>query len=263
MSAGCSLDDAFPDGMQKTPKVDRGEKKKRKGPALSFLKGIGSDPDPDRPFAAVPMEEEGFANQNANHKETLASQKESFTKQRVGFANQKESFANQKESFTNQDDPTVDIIGRGPPTDSYGHALSSYFGKSETDDSLSQFSPSVKDTTGYSLNVEFPIPPKGTVSSMGPTANINDSWKPTTSYPNRGGVETAYFKNMDRDQAQDSDINELKQQHALLIRQIDMLFSRLEQMEHRRGEFAHTELALFILTGLFLMFGMDTVRKFK
>ena len=247
MSAGCSLDDAFPDGIQKPPKVDRGEKKKRKGPALSFLKGIGSDPDPDRPFA-VPMEEE-FSNQ----KETMATQKERFANQR----------ANQRESFANQDDPTVDVIGKGPPTDSYGHALSSYFGKSETDDSLSQFSPSVKDTTGYSLNVEFPIPPKGTVSSMGPTANINDTWKPTTSYPNRGGVETAFFKDMGRDQSQDSDISELKQQQALLIRQIDMLFSRLEQMDHKRGEFAHTELALFILTGLFLMFGMDTVRKFK
>jgi hypothetical protein len=244
MSAGCSLDDAFPDGIQKSPKVDRGEKKKRKGPALSFLKGIGSDPDPDRQFA-LPMEE-GFANQ------------------RESFANQKENQkANQKETFTNQDDPTVDVIGKGPPTDSYGHALSSYFGKSETDDSLSQFSPSVKDTTGYTLNVEFPIPPKGTVSSMGLTANINDTWKPTTSYPNRGGVETAFFKDMGRDQVQDSEISELKQQHALLIRQIDMLFSRLEQMEHKRGEFAHTELALFILTGLFIMFGMDTVRKFK
>lgn len=244
MSAGCSLDDAFPDGIQKPPKIDRGEKKKRKGPALSFLKGVGSDPDPDRQFA-VPMEE-GFANQ----KETLANEKE---KQK----------ANQRESFANQDDPTVDVIGKGPPTDSYGHALSSYFGKSETDDSLSQFSPSVKDTTGYSLNVEFPIPPKGTVSSMGLTANINDTWKPTTSYPNRGGVETAFFKDMPRDQSESSDISDLKQQQAQLIRQIDMLFSRLEQMEHRRGEFAHTELALFILTGLFIMFGMDTVRKFK
>uniref|UniRef100_A0A6C0L7T4 Uncharacterized protein n=1 Tax=viral metagenome TaxID=1070528 RepID=A0A6C0L7T4_9ZZZZ len=240
MSAGCSLDDAFPDGIQKPPKIDRGEKKKRKGPALSFLKGVGSDPDPDRPFA-VPMEE-GFANE----KETLANQKEK-----------------QKEGFTNQDDPTVDVIGKGPPTDSYGHALSSYFGKSDTDDSLSQFSPSVKDTTGYTLNVEFPIPPKGTVSSMGLTANINDTWKPTTSYPNRGGVETAFFKDTPRDQGSDSDISDLKQQQAQLIRQIDMLFSRLEQMEHRRGEFAHTELALFILTGLFIMFGMDTVRKFK
>lgn len=254
MSAGCSLDDAFPDGIQKPPKVDRVEKKKRKGPALSFLKGIGSDPDPDRPFA-VPVEEE-FANQ----KDTLAKQKECFANQK---ANQREGFANQREGFANQDDPTVDVIGKGPPTDSYGHALSSYFGKSETDDSLSQFSPSVKDTTGYTLNVEFPIPPKGTVSSMGLTANINDTWKPTTSYPNRGGVETAFFKDMGRDHAQDSDISDLKQQQAQLIRQIDMLFSRLEQMEHRRGEFAHTELALFILTGLFIMFGMDTVRKFK
>jgi hypothetical protein len=248
MSAGCSLDDAFPDGIQKSPKVDRGEKKKRKGPALSFLKGIGSDPDPDRQFA-LPMEE-GFANQ----RESFANHKESHKE------NQK---ANQKETFTNQDDPTVDVIGKGTPTDSYGHALSSYFGKSETDDSLSQFSPSVKDTTGYTLNVEFPIPPKGTVSSTGLTANINDTWKPTTSYPNRGGVETAFFKDMPRDQVHDSEISELKQQHALLIRQIDMLFSRLEQMEHKRGEFAHTELALFILTGLFIMFGMDTVRKFK
>ena len=232
MSAGCSLDDAFPDGLQKPPKVekaDRAEKKKRtKGPALSFLKGIGCDPD--RPFVSpIPTEDT-------------------------------------KEGFANKDDPTVDIIGKGSPTDSYGHALSSYFGKSDTDDALSQFSPSVKDTTGYSLNVEFPVPAKGTVSSsIGATANINDTWKPTTSYPNRGGVATAFFKETPQvhDEQSQDDYGDLREQHAMLRKQIDVLFSRLEHMEHRRGEFSHSELGLFILTGLFLMFGLDTVRKFK
>jgi hypothetical protein len=238
MSAGCSLDDAFPDGLQKPAKVekaDRAEKKKRtKGPALSFLKGIGCDPD--RPFTAtIPQEGEQT-----------------------------------KEGFANKDDATVDIIGKDPPTDSYGHALSSYFGKSETDDALSQFSPSVKDTTGYTLNVEFPVLGKGAVSSIGATANTNDGWKPTTSYPNRGGVETAFFKkqeplplHLQMQEQDDSDYGDLKQQHAMLRKQIDVLFSRLEHMEHRRGEFSHTELGLFILTGLFLMFGLDTARKFK
>jgi hypothetical protein len=231
MSAGCSLDDAFPDAVEKLPK----KKRSSKGPALAFLKGIGSDPD--RPFVAngVPVET---------------------TKPLV------------KEGFRS-DDATVDIIGKAP-TDSYGHSISSYFGKSETDESLSNFSPAVQDTTGYILNAEFPakqsIAPgldKAAGSSLPLSANTNNAWKPMTS--GQTGVQTAFFKEsslMPNDESSDLS-SDLKQEHALLRRQIDMLFARLENMEHRRSEFSHSELGLFILTGLFVMFGLDTIRRFR
>ena len=245
MSAGCSLDDAFPDAV---PRLQNQKKKRStKGPALAFLKGV--DSDPDRPFVGkVPEEVKPFAN-----KEGLRTAK--------------------TEGFENQDDPTVDIIGQGPVKDSYNHAVSSYFGKSETDESLSNFSPAVEDKTGYILNPVFPakVPASASASaSLDASANANDTWKPMTS--GRSGIQTAYFGHSDASNAAPSprphaetvklsgDVDETM---VLLRRQIDTLFARLESMEHRRSEFSHSELGLFIVTGLFIMFGLDTVRRFR
>jgi hypothetical protein len=156
MSAGCSLDDAFPDAVPRLPS----QKKKRstKGPALAFLKGV--DSDPDRPFVGKVPEEAKFAN---------------------------------KEGFSNQDDPTVDIIGKGPVKDSYNHEVSSYFGKSETDEGLSNFSPAVEDKTGYILN---PVFPAKVTTQLDLSANANDTWKPMTS--GRSGIQTCSALSKDR-----------------------------------------------------------------
>lgn len=234
MSAGCSLDDAFPDAV---PRLPSQKKKKTKGPALAFLKGL--DSDPDRPFVGgVPSE-------------------------RVVV----------KEGFTN-DDSSVDIIGKAPQgqKDSYGHMVSSYFGKSETDENLSNFSPAVEDKTGYILNPVFPAKAPASSAPAPPailplSANANDTWKPMTS--ELSGIQTAYFgpsttpsyqPTGDERQTLSSDVDETM---ILLRRQIDTLFARLESMEHRRSEFSHSELGMFILTGLFIMFGLDTVRRFR
>jgi len=234
MSAGCSLDDAFPDTAEKVPKKKRSA---TKGPALAFLKGV--DSDPDRPFV------------NEIPKESIPKP----------FA--KEGFQNKA-----KDDPTVDIIGQGPTMDSYGHTVSSYFGKSETDESLSDFSPAVQDKTGYILNSEFPakLPAPGlelasAAAAAAASANTNNAWKPIN--PRRAGIETAFFNEKEQGQDNSTETSDLREEHVALRRQIDMLFARLEHMEHRRGEFSHSELGLFILTGLFIMFGLDSVRRFR
>ena len=230
MSAGCSLDDAFPDAVPRLPNPKK--KRSTKGPALAFLKGM--DSDPDRPFVgSIPKETESPT----------------------------------KEGFTTKDDPTVDIIGQGQvQKDSYGHTVSSYFGKSETDESLSNFSPAVEDKTGYILN---PVFPAKTPSLLPPSANANDTWKPMTS--GVSGIQTAYFGPSSESHSpspspsfhSDKLSGEVDESMALLRRQIDTLFARLESMEHRRSEFSHSELGLFILTGLFIMFGLDTVRRIR
>ena len=242
MSAGCSLDDAFPDAV---PRLASSKKKRStKGPALAFLKGI--DSDPDRPFVGKVPEEgvpykEGLKNTTA-------------------------------EGFRSQDDPTVDIIGKGELKDSYNHAVNSYFGKSETDESLSNYSPAVEDKTGYILNPVFPakIPSASASASASAlldlSANANDTWKPMTS--GRSGIQTAYFgpstNSASLSSGEDAKLSgDVDETMALLRRQIDTLFARLESMEHRRSEFSHSELSLFILTGLFIMFGLDTVRRFR
>jgi hypothetical protein len=143
--------------------------------------------------------------------------------------------------------------------------VSSYFGKSETDETLSNFSPAVEDKTGYILNPVFPAkaPPAATSPALLPlSANTNDTWKPMTS--GLSGIQTAYFGpptqsyTTSENEKLTSDVDETM---TLLRRQIDTLFARLESMEHRRSEFSHSELGMFILTGLFIMFGLDTVRR--
>jgi hypothetical protein len=241
MSAGCSLDDAFPDAVPRL--ASQKKKRSTKGPALAFLKGV--DSDPDRPFV-------GGVPEDAKPMKT-------------------------KEGFQGQDDPTVDIIGQGQgqgqgQKDSYGHAVSSYFGKSETDESLSNFSPAVEDKTGYILNPVFPAKlPTFAGSGQAPdslasSANANDGWKPIVS--KKGGIETAFFPESSQVHGHGHvqgtpDEMEMKENMAMLRRQIDTLYARLESLEHRRGEFSHSELGLFIVTGLFLMFGLDTVRRFR
>jgi hypothetical protein len=232
MSAGCSLDDAFPDAVPRLPGSNKKKRSATKGPALAFLKGI--DSDPDRPFVGgAPVES---------------------AKSMV-----KEGFRSEKEFKPQDDDPTVDIIGKGPVTDSYGHTVSSYFGKSETHENLSDFSPAVEDKTGYILDPVFPakLP---TPDSLPPSANINDAWKPLVNRRG-GGIETAFFAEKPSESELSS--NEMKENLAMIRRQIDTLYARLESLEHRRGEFSHSELGLFIVTGLFLMFGLDTVRRMK
>ena len=239
MSAGCSLDDAFPDAVPRLPNPKK--KRSTKGPALAFLKGL--DSDPDRPFVgSIPKETE--------------------------------STVKAKEGFRSQDDPTVDIIGQGQgqgqvQKDSYGHTVSSYFGKSETDESLSNFSPAVEDKTGYILNPVFPAKapaPAPAPDTLPPSANANDTWKPMSS--GLSGIQTAYFGPSTTSTPytrveEDKLSGDIDESMALLRRQIDTLFARLESMEHRRSEFSHSELGLFILTGLFIMFGLDTVRKIR
>jgi hypothetical protein len=230
MSAGCSLDDAFPDAVSRLPGTQK-KKRSTKGPALSFLKGI--DSDPDRQF--VPAVPEDSVKKMS-----------------------KEEFRSQ-EGFKSQEDPTVDIIGQGNcQKDSYGHTVSSYFGKSETDENLSNFSPAIEDKTGYILNPVFPAK-MPTPDSLAPSANINDGWKPIVS--KRGGIETAFFA--EKADNPDTTPNDIRENLAMLRRQIDTLYARLESLEHRRGEFSHSELGLFIVTGLFLMFGLDSVRRYK
>jgi hypothetical protein len=46
-----------------------------------------------------------------------------------------------------------------------------------------------------------------------------------------------------------------------LLKKLDVLFARLDDLENKKNEYAYAEVSLFILSGLFLMFGIETVRK--
>ena len=87
------------------------------------------------------------------------------------------------------------------------------------------------------------------------TPSLNDAWKPLTP----GGSDTSFFTHLSKGHEYSFNTDDKN----ALLKKIDILFARLEELESKRNDHAHTEMTLFILSGLFLIFGLDTIRKFR
>jgi hypothetical protein len=248
--SGCSLHDAFPDNVQQSGKTARKEERRKaqtcKGPALAFLKGAEA-PDPDRPTEKPYPPPEKLKGSD------------DFT-DIIGQPS--------------KNSPAAAASSSAPAPvkkDSYGNKISNYFGKSETDEAFADYSKSINDNPGYNLQPDFlaSFGAVGLDKSAGKavldTPSLNDAWKPLT--PN--GSQTSYFTQLTAprgggekwgDQGQNSFNTDDKN---ALLKKIDILFARLEELESKRNDHAHTEMTLFILSGLFLIFGLDTIRKLR
>ena len=235
--SGCSLTEAFPDVTEKSGKIARKEERKKAkacgGPALSFLKAQ----DPDR-FAEKPDE----------------------------------APAPMKESFTCEGDDSASLIGQHvkdvigeksrntlPKASATPSNVPSYFGKSE---SFADFNPALNDNPGYQIQgAGFgSFDKKGLEKVTGtrlPTPVLNDAWKPLTP----SGAQTSFFDAKYTSTTPDDSFS--KSEKEALLHKLDVLFARLDDLENKKNEYAHTEISLFILSGLFLLFGLETVRKFK
>jgi hypothetical protein len=239
--SGCSLTEAFPDVTEKSGKIARKEERKKAkacgGPALSFLKAE----DPDR-----------FAEKPDDAPQAMKKTKESF-----------ECEGDDSASLIGQH--VKDVIGEksrntlpraSPPTEK----VPSYFGKSS--DSFADFNPALNDNPGYQIQgAGFgSFDKKGLEKATGtalPTPILNDAWKPLTP----SGAQTSFFDAKYTAKAADDSFS--KGEKEALLHKLDVLFARLDDLEHKKNEYAHTEISLFILSGLFLLFGLETVRKFK
>lgn len=124
--------------------------------------------------------------------------------------------------------------------------IASYFGKAEADESFANFSPSISQNPGYTLQPDFlaSFQQAGLGKAAGVPVKDSNPWK-------WNELETPHSR------------VEVSNVEPSLQRKIDTLFARLETMEHQHTEFASTEIALFILSGLFLLFGLETLRKFR
>jgi hypothetical protein len=235
--SGCSLTEAFPDVTEKSGKVARKEERKKAkacgGPALSFLKAQ----DPDR-FAEKPDD--------------------------VPSA-MKESFVSQDDSASLIGQHVKDVIGeksrntipRASPLPT--EKVPSYFGKS---DAFADFNPALNDNPGYQIQgAGFgSFDKKGLEKITGtalPTPNLNDSWKHITP----SGSQTSFFDAKYMSTPKEDSFS--KSEKEALLHKLDVLFARLDDLENKKNDYAHTEISLFILSGLFLLFGLETVRKFK
>lgn len=247
--AGCSLTEAFPDTTEQSGKIARKEERKKakacKGPALSFLQQ-----DPDRQTERPPpppekMRTDGFADFN-------------LIGERVDdVIGAKQRVLPKATTASQVTDPT---------RTSYGEPVPSYFGKG-TEDGFADFNKALSDNRGYTVDgSDFMkgFGGKGLDSATGgalPLPSLNDNWKPISP----GGAKTSFFNTYPATNNARSgmDSSFSKDEKETLLKKLDTLFARLEELETKRNEYAHAEVTLFILSGLFLVFSLDSMRKFR
>ena len=265
---GCSLTEAFPDTTEQSGKIARKEERKKtkacKGPALSFLQQ-----DPDRqaerpPPAPEKMRTDGFA----DFKPIELKQDDEYEKGLV------------KDLIGQRVDDVIGAKGRvlpkattasqvaDPTHTSYGEPVPSYFGKGE-EDGFADFNKALSDNRGYTVegsDFRKGFGEKGLDAATGgplPLPSLNDNWKPISPT----GVQSSFFNTypaVPNNQARSGlDSSFSKDEKETLLKKLDTLFARLEELETKRNEYAHAEVTLFILSGLFLVYSLDSMRKFR
>lgn len=287
--AGCSLTEAFPDITEESGKIARKEERKKakacKGPALAFLQSQ----DPDRQAERPPPPPDA----------SLAS-KDFLQKKALSHGDQKDSYADFKPiriKGSEDDDKALsnamlgervnDVIGQkgrslpkgtsaiqitDPGKTMYGEPVPSYFGKNNDTDSFADFSKLAGDNPGYQLEgSDFMTAfsgkgvdkAAGGAGSSGEVPSLDNVWKPLAPRGLVPTAPTAPAAATSSGLAYPHDASFNNEEKQTLLRKLDVLFARLEELESKRNDYAHSEVALFILSGLFLMFGMETMRKFR
>lgn len=171
--------------------------------------------------------------------------------------------------------PSEDVIGKervlpkattasqltDPTHTSDGEPVPSYFGKGD-EDGFADFNKVLSDSRGYTIEgSDFMkgFNGKGLDKATGgqlPLPSLNDNWKPISPT----GVQSS-FTHPANTRSVDSSFS--KDEKETLLKKLDTLFARLEELETKRNEYAHAEVTLFILSGLFLVFSLDSMRKFR
>jgi len=254
--SGCSLTDAFPDITDKSGKIARKEERKKAktcgGPALSFLKAAegseGNNQDPDR-MSQRPDEAPS----------AMSKQKENFLSPSLVGQNVKDVIGEKSKNYLPR------AINLGSETTQQEVRGDSYFGKSQDDVAgYADFNPALNDNPGYQIaGAGFgSFDKKGLEKAAGekihPTPALNNVWKPLTP----GGAQTSFF-NAHYGHASRTDDSFSREEKEALLKKLDTLFARLDDLENKKNEYAHTEVSLFILSGLFLLFGLESLRKFR
>jgi hypothetical protein len=292
MSGYSDIDEAFPDTALQSGRIARKEERKRakmcKGPALAFLKGGGegtswqeeesSLTDPDRQAhkrTATPRAMSGYdgftSDQNSGNtkwipkptsineeqeKELVANLVGQQVNDVIGLKSQK-TFPKNLPNAAQLPDRKKDMFGK---------PVKSYFGKS-LDDSFADFSSSLTDNPGYNLTQQTDF--MGSFGAVGlsnsqgkpfsATPSVNDAWKPMTP----SGARTSFFEYLPPPAGEYPTSSDAfnKDEKTALLKKLDTLFARLEDLESKRSENVHVEISLFVLSGLFLIYGMDSLRR--
>jgi hypothetical protein len=289
--SGCSLQEAFPDNTEQSGKRARKEERSKAkrcgGPALAFLK---SDMDPDRQnLVPLPPAEkmaghdgythgkimEGFAAQDAANKKYMPVRVSDVQREERDLAkNLKGQMVDDVIGAAN-----ANTMPRAAESSSQlpdftrnqtGGAVPSYFGKGAKDEGFADFSASMTDNPGYEIRGSDFMSAFGksgfdkvTGKDNLPIPALDMVWKPITP----SGANTAFFPEarapsyapppQPQPQVFSND------EKASLLKKLDTLFARLDDIESRKNDNSGTEITLFIVSGLVLMFGLETVRKLR
>jgi len=269
----CSLNDAFPavgspppgcrgaDSSSTARKAEHRRAKKARGPQLEMLSGDfdeararGEKPDPDRQ-AAPQQAEPPMAFKHGAGMET------------------KEEFAGMQPVIYQPVEPSNRGATNKAVPKWFGTAVGGEEGFTPYTGSLSRDDDAEKSME-YMLQPSFEsafkarAADKPTGGPVLPIPNLDDRWKPMTAPT---GALTAYYErfqapeagagagaaNSKSDGVSTPDVMEIK-------KKLDKIFARLDDMEGRRlgTENSNTEVGLFVMTGVFVMFFMDLlVRK--
>jgi hypothetical protein len=285
----CSLNEAFPElgGGPASPgckdakaasiarKEERKKAKRCRGPPLTFLEEPGNAPlaDPDRP-ALRPQPEVPPLNPATGliqHAPVDAPPKEPFTDYDVN-----KPLKNFLASFRSEQPPDDEAIlntmpkGIAGPTKQQKATLPKYFGANfdeGTEEGFTPYTNVIGDDPGYRLDPDFTTQFDGVGLNKAqgvevlPTPSVSNFWKPLTPSKSR----TAFFDSLPApggvipvDQAKQAPPYEKEE----FFKRLDTIYARLDDLEIRRSENAQTEVLLFIMSGLFVLFSMDVlVRK--
>jgi hypothetical protein len=284
---GCSLADAFPPGASasagcvdtRTAEESRRQEKKRarkcRGPALTYLNSgmnmVGAV-DPDRLAAKLSSVPELNSKTGLTSHQPVTQQYESFIGQMDSLpaitANAKDANHLQSEnSFFGADPadtknpkkatsiaPFVDIIG-----DDESYRLEPDFSKSfkmrsKQDRSEEGF----KSMDGQDKSQEgaYLTPTKMLPSGNLPYPNTDIFWKENGI----AGGQSSFFSHLKYPGGQPSARSiesEPNAKNQEVLHKLDRIFARLDDMESSKSENSQTEVLLFILTGLGVIFLMD------
>jgi hypothetical protein len=278
----CSLDDAFQTiggttaapGCQKdystreARKEERRKARRCKGPAMEFLGlGGGDEKDPDRQHLNKPpiIPAMNPATGLREHKPVDAPQ-------------------GSLEPFLprNDDDPKGDIVRATLPLNIPGvnegqkpcPGRKKFFGADPDGDNFADYEP---DTKSYQLQPDFlkafeeaGVAKAGAADTL-PNPSVNMFWKPLT----KSGAQTAFYEHLPppggkyynppvvKNNTYSRGGNGISDDYSKdeIMKKLDKLFARLDDMQNSTPEQINTELLMFISSGIFVIFLMDLLLK--
>jgi len=265
-SPGCALDYA----TKMARKEERRKAKKCKGPAATYLDVEDRDADRQHlnPLPDIPDMNPALGMRE--HVPVTAPQgtTEPFTHQYI----QTKDLPDQKRPNFDKDplhdylhaEMTKHLIPVKPPTSETYKPSKKYFGSDPDGDMFADYQPDATNETLYpdfrSTFEQSGVARAGAVAAATlPNPSVNMFWKPLS----KGGAQTSFVEHLPppggkyyRTQSQQGEVSMEE-----VMKKIDKLFARLDDMNSSSPEQVTSELLMFISSGIFVLFMMDLLVK--